>query len=310
MYTFFLSALSFALFFSWLLYLLLTLSAFRTLRRYWGIPEVSVRTLKFTGKSVVVTDVKVNLGLIQDVKPHAYIEEPYSYSLSTSQFEVRLHLPRPSDPYWAVVLASGNEYSDSLCHASLAAAQVKLWLFPVLFRFTLGPWASVNLDDFRVKVFTSRRTPRWIEKLRNTLVETALDGEYLNCVEFKTNAKLNVSGSSVQSARNEYYDAQAREGSSSDEDSSDSEGRYGPTPYIQMPVAGQDDIQFGFKANGWDIFNPGDIRAYSFGKIDAQLTRSWREDHGSFTMVVEESRWTKLPQLNEQDAYVQGPFWR
>lgn len=141
-------------------------------------------------------------------------------------------------------------------------------------------------------------------------METALDGEYLNCVEFKTNAKLNVSGSSVQSARNEYYDAQAREGSSSDEDSSDSEGRYGPTPYIQMPVAGQDDIQFGFKANGWDIFNPGDIRAYSFGKIDAQLTRSWREDHGSFTMVVEESRWTKLPQLNEQDAYVQGPFWR
>jgi hypothetical protein len=47
-------------------------------------------------------------------------------------------------------------------------------------------WASVEFDDFRLRVFDSAVSPEWVTVIRRNIVKSVLTGEYLQLEHFKT----------------------------------------------------------------------------------------------------------------------------
>ncbi|KAJ8523084.1 hypothetical protein ONZ45_g410 [Pleurotus djamor] len=111
-------------------------------------------------------------------------------SLSIKRIRIQLHIPKLNNPRWCTFTATDVEQKDSKSHVSVSELHVALWIFPYLLRFTGGSWVSVDLDDFRLLVFTSENTPRWVENIRNNLIKSILTGEYLRLDTFNTSVQL------------------------------------------------------------------------------------------------------------------------
>ncbi|KDR85505.1 hypothetical protein GALMADRAFT_365327 [Galerina marginata CBS 339.88] len=197
-----------------------------------------------------------------------------SYSSSTRSIGIEklgilFHRPRLQAPYWAIITAQNYELKDDASHVSLDQLQAKLWFFPVLFRFTGGPWIEATLDGFKIRIITSKNCPLWIERLRNNLIYTVLNGETIRLQSLKTKLFL-----STITAAEGYNDEVYKPGFNEAET--------------------QDEIRVQCTASQWYI-STWHGRMYSFGDLQAELRRSWVEDRGSFVMIAKESRWLKLP---------------
>lgn len=185
-----------------------------------------------------------------------------------AKFTFHPHFPLPSAPYWGICVAHDFEYKDANCHVSISELQTKLWFFPVVFRFTAGTWATARLDDFRVRVFASTQTPRYIQKMRENVVGAVLKGEVLRLDEFKTELKLGgVSKFFV-------IDEAAEDPNS--------------------PAGDSDEIKVTASGSQYHVLIKEKGRYYTFGHVVAQLRRNWAQGTGSFSMVAEESRWTRV----------------
>ncbi|KAF9492099.1 hypothetical protein BDN71DRAFT_1452021 [Pleurotus eryngii] len=107
-------------------------------------------------------------------------------SVSIASIRIQLHLPRRAYPRWLSFTAAKFEEKGPSYHLFAEAIHATLWIFPYLLRFTGGPWANVNLDDFRLRVYTSQVMPGWVAELRSDLITSILSGEYLRLDDLKT----------------------------------------------------------------------------------------------------------------------------
>ena len=210
----------------------------------------------------------------------------YSHiSISSSCVRVSLHIPRRSNPRWATLTVYDYEFKDSECHVSFTKVHVTFWFFPFLLRFTAGPLASVELHDFRLRVFSSKATPGWVEFLRRNLITTVLTGEMIRLDDFKTK----VTFSTITGA---------------------TDGFSGPVEKPGVPHGEeQDEIRVSASWEQWHILNNWQGRMYTFGKLDAQLRKSWVEERGSFVMIAEECRWTKVSSFVNRETFRNSYGW-
>lgn len=194
-------------------------------------------------------------------------------SITVSALNFAFHIPRPSNPRWGTFTLFEYEQKDSACHLSLAKVEVTLWFFPRLFRFSAGPWFAVQLDDFKLRIRSSTNTPHWVERLRNNLVDAILTGEILRVDDFRTSiAMSSLTGTRVRD----------------DQDSSAAVQK----PGVTMPEF-EDEVRVSAEVEGYDVIN-WQQRIYSFGKMRIQLRKSWVDGRGSYTMIAEDTRWTKV----------------
>ncbi|KAF8167577.1 hypothetical protein B0H34DRAFT_645288 [Crassisporium funariophilum] len=205
-----------------------------------------------------------------------------SYSSKTSNISVKyigfsLHLPRPTDPYWATISLNGYEYEDHSCHVTLNSTLAKLWFFPVLFRYSSGPWVAATLDGFKIRVFASTDTPWWMEKIRTNVIETILNGDTIRLHDLKTR----IFFSALTASKDGYQGEVEKPGLAKDE--------------------AQDELRLKCYASQWHIFNQK-YRIYTFGNLEADLRRSWVEDRGSFVVIATDTRWTKLSVLPYRES--------
>lgn len=198
-------------------------------------------------------------------------------SFSIKQIGVKLHRPRRDSPYWAIIAIDGLEYTDKKCQVSLQRCETKLWILPVLFRFTAGPWIAVTLRGFTVFVNSSRANPWWVEGLRRNLLSTILNGETIRLNHSDTKVYL----SSLTKSMGGYSDEVETSGLHEDE------------PPEELRVRSS--------LSQWHILSAWNSRMYTFDDLEAELRRSWVADRGSFVMIAKGCRWTKVPVFGQSE---------
>ncbi|KAI0328463.1 hypothetical protein GY45DRAFT_1326336 [Cubamyces sp. BRFM 1775] len=253
----------------------------------------------------------------------ALYNKSYAFTYTASSITWRLHLPRRDDPRWLTVTVNDVLYISSTGDISTSKLETILWFFPVLFRFTSGPWANVTIDGLRIRVHKSTATPYWIQRLRENLVGTFLTGEFLRADVFRTAIRFAGFSEHEENKPAAYTDPKAKlspeEPIASDEDepcgccspaSRTNSKSNGYTTYTHQEEADalahadenktgplraidDDELRFSVIARGVHINNM-EGRMYTFGRIDSQMRRNWAKDRGSFAMVAEECRWVHV----------------
>ncbi|KAI0370114.1 hypothetical protein BV20DRAFT_1052743 [Pilatotrama ljubarskyi] len=247
-------------------------------------------------------------------------DKSYSFTYTAASTTWEFHLPKSDNPRWLTVTVSQILYTSSTGDVSTAKLETVLWFFPVLFRFTAGPWADVTIDALRIKVQKSTATPYWIQRLRENLVSTFLSGEFLRADVFRTSVRFAGLSEHDENKPGAYTDPDSKlapqEPQSDDDEQcgccapSSSPGSNGHATYAHQeeadalagadeyktqPLRTYDDDELRFSAIARRVhINNTEGRIYTFGSIDAQMRRNWIEDRGSFAMVAEECRWVKV----------------
>ncbi|KAF7977987.1 hypothetical protein HWV62_1825 [Athelia sp. TMB] len=206
----------------------------------------------------------VSFACIGPLSIHGIRYSSKSTTISIASIHFAFHIPRPSNPCWGTLTVIGYEHESPTCHFSISSLQTTLWFFPLLFRVSSGPWILTEVDEFRLRVFSSVDTPGWIQRLRVNLVGAILKGEILRCDEFATRLSL----SSVTGV------AEGRSSSAPVE-----------KPGVERPDL-EDEIRITTDAKAYETKNWLD-RIYSFGRMQAQLRKSWVDGRGSFVLVCE-----------------------
>ena len=220
---------------------------------------------------------RVRLGAVYNVSYSSWTR-----SFSIKQISIKLHCPRRDSPYWAIIAIDELEYTDTECQVSLQRCEAKLWIFPVLFRFTAGPWIAVTLRDFTVLVNSSTANPWWVAALRRNLLSTILSGETIRLAHSDTKLFL----SSLTKSVSAYLEKVEASGLRED----DSE----PPEELRVRSA----------LSQWHILLARNSRMYTFDDLKAELRRSWVGNRGSFVMIAEGCRWTKVPVFSQsQENY-------
>jgi hypothetical protein len=172
-----------------------------------------------------------------------------SFLISSSRIRIKLHLPRPSDPRWASIIAHNYKHQSKKCTLAIARVDATLWVFPHLLRVTGGPWVSVELADCDLLVFTSRATPTWVERIRTNLVKTVLRGHQLRLHTIRVSI---VPGIII--------------GQNVDEEE------------FKVIVSLDN-----YHVRSWQG------RVYSFGRLDGCWSKSWVDGRGSLVIITQES---------------------
>lgn len=217
-----------------------------------------------------------------------YTNRKADVSISISRLKFAFHIPHSSNPRWGTFTANNYEQIDTGCHFSLRKVEVALWFFPVLFRFSQGPLLDVTLDDFKLRVWTSTNTPGWVQRMRRNLVSAVLEGEILRCDNFGTSVAMS---SMTATAVTDGQDSSAPP----------------QMPGVAHPET-EDDIRVTAHVDSCEIVN-WQKRIYSLGIITVQLRRSWVDHRGSYVMIAEECRWTKVHSEDRREALRDTGFW-
>ncbi|KAF8913169.1 hypothetical protein CPB84DRAFT_1760521 [Gymnopilus junonius] len=155
-----------------------------------------------------------------------------------------------------------------MCHVSIDRVEVKFWFFPVHFRFTGGSWVTVTLDGFVVFVPTSKKCPPWIQRLRNDLIYTILNGDTIRLHSMNPNVYLSKKAAIIDG--NNGLGQNASKGT-----------------HREICMRGT--------ASQWHIFRSNTGRIYTFGDLVAEWRRCNDESRESFVLISREARWTKVP---------------
>ncbi|EKM84265.1 hypothetical protein AGABI1DRAFT_124586 [Agaricus bisporus var. burnettii JB137-S8] len=191
------------------------------------------------------------------------------YSISASSPLLKLHIPRPRDPHWAKLIIQNYQYRDGRCGVSIATIHITFWFFPVLFRFTGGPLLTLIFDDFRLHVYNSALTPRWLRQVRDNIVYTILQEETISLYRFKSRTSLSeLMGLEPHQIR---YHTLMKE--KSDEE---------PTPRLA------DQIKIYAIAEQWSIRNKLNNRMYNIN-FEMEHRKAITEDKATLKMIIRES---------------------
>lgn len=211
-------------------------------------------------------------------------------SLDIKSIRVTFHWPQRLSPYWAIVTTDDFNYEDEECHVVLKRLEAKLWIFPVFFRFTAGPWIDTTLDGLKIHVRSSNISPWWVTDVRNNLLSTILMGETIRLHNLTTKIYL---GSSPAQPPIDDSDTEDEEPNEEDE--------------TEDPVIDEGKNSNELRARGtasqWQMLSPWNSRIYTFDHLEAELRRSWIDESGSFSMIATNSRWTKVPAYSRMDVY-------
>lgn len=120
----------------------------------------------------------------------ALYDRDYKYAFSTPVLSIAFHLPRPSYPRWLTLSSHTMYYTATTSDLSVTTLDVTLWVFPYLFKRTAGPWISVTIDGFRIRVHKSNATPYWIQRLRQNVVAALFEGEVYRLDDFSTSVRF------------------------------------------------------------------------------------------------------------------------
>uniref|UniRef100_A0A0W0G8B0 Uncharacterized protein n=1 Tax=Moniliophthora roreri TaxID=221103 RepID=A0A0W0G8B0_MONRR len=221
----------------------------------------------------------------------SYTRRDAALSLSLSSFYITFHVPRRDNPRWATVSLHQCSLKDKKHYVTIHRIHVTLWLFPSLSGYPPArrTIAFVELHDFRIQVYSSKNTPRWVEQLRRDLLYTMLNEDTRRL----DNADLKLE---LRTARSASFRFDGDSNSDVDGEAPRSTG------HIAEPSSSgelNDEAKVTFFADHWHTYNHINSRLYEFGRIDAQLRRSWAGEEGTFVLVSQECRWTRV--LNEEE---------
>lgn len=259
----------------------------------WGVLEIVILGFITTALALLVSkpfghSIRISgIGLLS-LHGVRYSNRQRDVSIEISRLHFSFHVPRPMNPRWGTFTADRYEQKDPGCHFSLHKVEAVLWFFPVLFRFSGGPWMDVTLDDFKLRVWTSTNTPNWVQRMRRNLVSAILTGEILRFDSFKSGIAM----SSMTST-----------GVADGQDSSAPPEK----PGVIRPDY-EDDVRVSGTVDGYQCIN-WQKRIYSFGHLAVQLRRSWVDERGSFVMIAEKCRWTQVQSEERRQALVEAGFW-
>ncbi|PCH34166.1 hypothetical protein WOLCODRAFT_148231 [Wolfiporia cocos MD-104 SS10] len=143
------------------------------------------------GHALSIAHVSLKSLTLHDVRySGALYDRTYTYTFTARDISIDFHLPRPIYPRWLTITAHSLFYTSSTSDISVETLDITCWLFPYLFKRTAGPWCSVVLDGFRVRVFGSSATPYWITRLRQSLVSSLLEGDIYRLDNFGTKVQF------------------------------------------------------------------------------------------------------------------------
>ncbi|KZP15657.1 hypothetical protein FIBSPDRAFT_795274 [Athelia psychrophila] len=218
-----------------------------------------------------------------------YSSKSTGTSISIDNVHLAFHLPRPSNPRWATLTVTGYEHKSSTCHFSLAELRSTLWLFPLLFRASAGPWMRIDLAEARVRVYRSAKTPEWVQRLRVNLVRAVLKGTLLRCDQFTTRLALSsVTGTRVAAGRDSSAPVEK--------------------PGVERPDV-EDEVRITTDAREYETRNWLD-RVYAFGLLQCQLRKSWVDGRGSLVLVAERVAWTKVQSATAAECRATSFVWQ
>ncbi|KAJ3566129.1 hypothetical protein NP233_g7196 [Leucocoprinus birnbaumii] len=199
------------------------------------------------------------------------------YSISASSIQFLLHVPNSREPFWAKLFVQDYYYRDLKCDVSIAKIEITLWFFPMLFRFTAGPLLTVKFDDFRLRVYNSEYTPRWVRELRDNLIYTAINEETVRLHQFMP--RFVLSGLISMTGYNRDTDEVEKPGLEANQ--------------------GLDEVKIQGKVQQWHIHNARNNRMYTFDTMEMELRDSWVEGRESLVLITHDSKWTKLPLVGQ-----------
>jgi hypothetical protein len=218
-----------------------------------------------------ITIKRVQLGLLTfSIFEVGYERHSTESHFACSKTMLHLHLPRPSAPYWGTFTVCDMEYIDSDCHISASQLDAKLWFFPLFFRFTAGPWITVQLDDLRIRVFSSSDTPYYIKAMRQDLIAAISKGEILRLDDFKLDCNLG----GLSKAMLGDYEADK----------------------------GVEEVRISVSGTQCHIVT-AERRYYTFPDVVAQLRRNWVRDNGTFVMIAKNSKWSRIHSPYQRYAF-------
>ena len=265
-------------------------------------------------------------------------DQTYHFTFTSARLVLRFHWPTKFCPRWLTFRTKDVLYRSSTADISAGDLSVTLWFFPFLFGQTAGPWINVGIDDFRIRVFGSHATPKYIKLLRQNLVGTVLGGKILKLDDFGTSVRCSgFTESAVESevdpdadGKNEhrekvpstvpqdgpYHEKLGDPDGAADESIAGENGGFKDSsrkvpekrsaeavPYINRE---QDEVRISAYARGLMMDNT-EGRVYTFGSVDAQLRRNWVANRGNFVMIAKESRWVRVPFSHEMQPH--KSFW-
>ncbi|KAG5638028.1 hypothetical protein H0H81_002229 [Sphagnurus paluster] len=210
----------------------------------------------------------------------------YSDTASTSHIHIALHWARA---FFTMTLYD-CDYIDAEHQVSLSSLHVSLNFLPR----SPNTFISAAMHDFRIRIYTSARTPEWIQLLRDNLVGTVLNGAYLRLDDIKTKIIFSTAMPESPSSDSDS-DGEHEHKYNHDVDPSAAESK---RKFIDPASdSGSEDVEEAIvtlSAAHWDIASyPARDRIYIFGAIDAQLRRAWDPaiDRGSLVLIVEDANW-------------------
>ncbi|EEB94253.1 hypothetical protein MPER_06960, partial [Moniliophthora perniciosa FA553] len=224
----------------------------------------------------------------------SYTRRNATLSLSLSSFHITFHVPRRDNPRWATVSLHQCSLKDKKHYVTIDRIDVALWLFPSLSGYPPARRTIVfaELHDFRIQVYSSKDTPKWIEQLRRSLLYTVLNED----IRRLDNADLKLE---MHTARSASFKSDDDSDLDVDDEAprSDEHVRISTEPSSSGEL--NDEAKVTFFADHWHSYNHINSRLYEFGRLDAQLRRSWVDEEGTFVLVSQQCRWTRV--LNEEE---------
>ncbi|KAI0694422.1 hypothetical protein BC835DRAFT_1221759, partial [Cytidiella melzeri] len=206
------------------------------------------------------------------------LNDDVHFDFACARISLKFHFPTTPNPRWLTIEVDDVLYKSGTCDILLASLLVTCWFFPRLFRQTAGPWANVEIHDFRIRIMSSDAIPSYIQMLRANLVEAVLAGEIPRVDDCSTSVRFTGLSEKDEGARTKAFLSKE-----------------------------QDEMRINVSVEGLHV-NNRQGRFYSFASIDAQLRRNWSANRGSFVMIATEGRWVKIPWEYEMVAPTSWPL--
>ncbi|KNZ76306.1 hypothetical protein J132_10585 [Termitomyces sp. J132] len=146
---------------------------------------VSILVLLISGHRLRVSNFKFRLPLSISLYGLSYFYSD-TVSLSSSHLKISLKLPKIPHMTFITTIIYDYDYIDPQHHVAVTKIYVEARLLPV------APETFINvvLHDFKVRIIQSQNTPSWLQIMRQNLIRTVLNGEYLRLDDFKTQITL------------------------------------------------------------------------------------------------------------------------
>lgn len=201
----------------------------------------------------------------------------YDLDCTISRVRIQLYFPTPSEPRWCQLNVDGYSYKDPKNYVTSSLTTVTFWFFPSFLSSetpcnpsgrvkrgnTDGSLMTVELQDFRVLVYSSVAMPVWIDRLRRNVMFAIFNGSHIRADDFEThiNSAINSSSSPTE-------------------------------PHLKGTVS---EARITVHAKEWHVYNSLDDRLYCFGAVDAQVRRVWDRDEGSLVLIAKDCTWVHSP---------------